>query len=77
MAQDSPVTNNCNLVEPHGSFGTRYNPEASSAPRYIYVSPSKWIDKLFPKEDNILYVYGKSDDGDDIEPRVLFPILPI
>lgn len=77
MAQDIPVTNNCNLITPHGSFGTRFDPSASAAPRYISVSPSPWLGKLFLKEDEILYKYNLSDDGDEVEPSVLYPILPI
>lgn len=58
MAQDIPVSNNCNLIIPHGSFGTRFDPLASAAPRYISVSPSPWLGKLFSKDDEILYKYN-------------------
>jgi len=71
------VSNNCNLIEPHGSFGTRYNPDASSSPRYIDVSPSKYLGKLFKKDDELLYKYNRSDNGDEIEPMILYPIIPL
>lgn len=35
------------------------------------------MDKLFNKDDELLYRYNLSDDGEEIEPMILYPIVPL
>lgn len=62
LAQDFTGTNNCNLLQPEGSFGNRFDPAAIGSPRYVYVLPSKWLHKLFNDNDKLIYKYRLSDD---------------
>jgi len=76
LAQDFAGANNCNLLEPLGGFGIRYNPRNAS-PRYIYTKGSKWLSLLFDKNEKLIYEYNLSDDGAPIEPKRLFPLVPL
>lgn len=76
MAQNFAGTNNCNLLEPLGAFGVRFNPR-SAASRYIYTKGSKWIKTLFDENEKLIYEYNLSDDGQMIEPKRLFPLVPL
>lgn len=75
MAANYLGTNNMNLLEPSGNFGTRFTPEAS-APRYIYTYKSKYFDYLFNKDDNDILV-KQTFEGHKIEPKFYLPILPL
>ena len=68
-------TNNMNMLEPAGNFGTRFTPEAS-APRYIYTHKSKYFDYLFNKDDNEILI-KQTFEGHKIEPKFYLPSLPM
>lgn len=68
-------TNNMNMLEPAGNFGTRFTPEAS-APRYIYTHKSKYFDYLFNKDDTEILI-KQTFEGHKIEPKFYLPSLPM
>ena len=77
LAQNFPGSNNCNLLVPKGQFGKRDNPQGVSAYRYLHTAGSQWLSVLYKKDDELLYKYRLSDNGEDIEPERLYPIIPI
>ncbi|KAJ3203013.1 DNA topoisomerase 2 [Entophlyctis luteolus] len=77
MAQNFIGSNNLNLLEPRGQFGTRLQGGKDSAsPRYIFTSLNPLARILFHPEDDALLNY-LNDDGLDIEPEWYIPILPM
>jgi len=77
MAQDFVGSNNINLLDPVGQFGTRMMGGKDSAqPRYIHTKMMPITNQLFNKLDEPLYTYNK-DDGVNIEPKYYVPILPM
>jgi len=77
MAQNFVGTNNINLLEPNGQFGTRIMGGSDSAsPRYIHTELNKIVDKLYPKKDLPLLSYNE-DDGLIVEPKYYVPIIPL
>jgi DNA topoisomerase II len=77
MAQDYVGSNNINLLDPIGQFGTRIMGGKDSAqPRYIHTKLCGITHKLFNKLDNSVYNYN-NDDGISIEPIYYVPILPM
>ncbi|EFH59729.1 hypothetical protein ARALYDRAFT_898932 [Arabidopsis lyrata subsp. lyrata] len=76
MAQDYVGSNNINLLQPNGQFGTRNSggKDAASA-RYIFTILSPVTRILFPKDDHILLDY-LNEDGQSIEPTWYMPIIP-
>ncbi|XP_031273762.1 DNA topoisomerase 2 [Pistacia vera] len=77
MAQDFVGSNNINLLQPNGQFGTRNQggKDAASA-RYIYTRLSPITRFLFPKDDDRLLEY-LNEDGQTIEPTWYMPIIPM
>lgn len=75
MAQNFPGSNNVNLLEPLGQFGTRMVNSASS-PRYISTKLNDNFNKLFEKEDFDILT-GLVDEGQVVEPAFLLPKLPL
>jgi DNA topoisomerase-2 len=76
MAQDFVGSNNLNLLEPRGQFGTRLAGGTDAAsPRYIFTQLSPVTRLLFPEEDDVLLDYLE-DDGQMIEPAYYCPIIP-
>ena len=77
MAQNFVGSNNVNLLEPRGQFGSRLQggKDAASA-RYIFTRLSPLARKIFPKADDALLAY-MTDDGQSIEPEWYMPILPL
>ena len=77
MAQIYVGTNNINLLNPNGQFGSRCQggQDASSA-RYIFTLLSKLTKLIFKEEDNIILNY-QDDDGQQIEPEYYIPIIPM
>lgn len=68
-------SNNINILEPDGNFGTRFIKDAS-APRYIYTYLSDIAKYIFKKEDEpILEI--QSFEGELIEPKNYLPIIPM
>lgn len=77
MAQNFVGSNNVNLLEPNGQFGTRLQggKDAASA-RYVFTSLSPFARLLFRTEDDALLKY-LADDGQSIEPEWYLPVLPL
>jgi DNA topoisomerase-2 len=77
MAQNFVGSNNMNLLEPCGQFGTRIlNGNDASSPRYIFTHLSKNSEQLFNSQDFPLLEY-LNDDGQSIEPKFYVPTLPL
>jgi len=77
MAQDFVGSNNINLFEPIGQFGSRIlGGKDSAQPRYIHTALSKYTSKIYNKLDNPLYKYI-NDDGLSVEPVYYVPIIPV
>jgi DNA topoisomerase-2 len=69
MAQNFWGTNNINMLEPDGQFGSRNNGrEGHGAARYIHTMLNPIVSALFPKPDRDL-CERKTNDGNVIEPR--------
>ncbi len=77
LANDYTGSNNINLLEPCGQFGTRLmGGKDASQTRYIFTKLTKEARKLFdPKDDDILNYLD--DDGRSIEPDFYMPTLPM
>jgi len=77
LAQDFVGTNNLNLFEPIGMFGTRlHGREVHASARYINTKLSPLVPYIFVKEDLDL-VPQQFEEGNEIEPRMLLPIFPL
>jgi DNA topoisomerase-2 len=77
MAQNFVGTNNINLMQPIGQFGTRIQGGSDSAsPRYIHTLLTEMARKIFRQEDNPI-LHRLEDDGKPIEPEYYIPILPM
>ncbi|KCV68037.1 DNA topoisomerase II, partial [Fonticula alba] len=77
MAQDYVGSNNVNLLEPRGMFGTRLNGGKDAAsPRYIFTVLAPAARLIFHEADDALLHYLE-DDGTRIEPRWYVPVLPM
>ncbi|KAJ1598558.1 hypothetical protein NDA14_003520 [Ustilago hordei] len=76
LAQNFVGSNNVNLLEPRGQFGTRLlgGKDAASA-RYIFTALPKITRALFPQNDDALLEY-LDDDGQSIEPQWYMPVVP-
>ena len=77
MAQRFVGSNNINLLQPNGQFGTRImggNDAASS--RYIHTELNKITNLLYPSSDFPILTYNE-DDGIMVEPKYYVPILPM
>lgn len=75
LAQDFPGSNNMNIFEPIGQFGSILSSEAS-AHRYIYTKPSSNLRKLFSESDDLI-LESQTVDGDKVEPVNYLPIIPL
>ena len=77
MAQDYVGSNNIELLDPKGQFGTRLeNGKDSASPRYIFTNLSELAFHIFNPLDSPLLDYNE-DDGMKIEPIWYIPILPL
>ncbi|KAI8620983.1 DNA topoisomerase [Chytriomyces sp. MP71] len=77
MAQNFVGSNNLNMLEPRGQFGTRLQGGKDAAsPRYIFTTLNPLARIVFHPEDDTLLKY-LNDDGQDIEPEWYIPILPV
>ena len=77
MAQNYVGSNNMNLLNPNGQFGTRIiGGKDAASPRYIFTNLSNHGLAMFHKHDDPLYEY-LDDDGFKIEPRYFVPTLPL
>lgn len=77
MAQDYVGSNNLNLLQPEGQFGTRIeNGDDAAADRYIHTYLSDFTQHVFNKNDTMLYKYN-DNNGKPIEPVMFVPVLPM
>lgn len=77
LAQDFVGSNNINLFQPNGQFGTRLLGGADSASeRYICTKLSNITRDIFSKEDDDILDY-LDDDGKLVEPRFYVPAIPM
>ena len=76
MAQDFVGSNNINLFEPAGNFGSRKDPKASASPRYIFTHLTDVTRLIYRKEDDEILNY-LDEDGEQIEPDFYLPIIPM
>jgi DNA topoisomerase-2 len=75
MAQTFPGTNNINLFEPIGQFGSRISPRPSAS-RYIYTKPTPYLRTIIRKEDDGILV-PRTEEGYEYEPINYFPTIPL
>jgi DNA topoisomerase-2 len=76
MAQTFVGSNNINLLEPNGQFGTRlHGGDDSASERYIFTMLNPMTRTLFPEADDAVLSY-LNDDGTIVEPEFYAPILP-
>jgi DNA topoisomerase-2 len=76
MAQDYVGSNNINVLQPLGQFGTRLqNGQDHASERYIFTALSGITRKLFKELDEPVLDY-LNEDGYSIEPQFYMPILP-
>jgi DNA topoisomerase-2 len=77
MAQNFVGSNNINLLQPNGQFGTRIMGGSDSASaRYIHTQLNPLTDHIFPSKDFPLLDYV-DDDGLLVEPKWYCPIIPM
>uniref|UniRef100_A0A1A9WKD3 DNA topoisomerase 2 n=1 Tax=Glossina brevipalpis TaxID=37001 RepID=A0A1A9WKD3_9MUSC len=77
LAQNYVGSNNINLLEPRGQFGTRLTGGKDSASaRYIFTIMSPLARLIFHPSDDPLLNY-EVDDGQKIEPQWYIPIIPM
>ncbi|XP_042362205.1 DNA topoisomerase 2-beta isoform X1 [Plectropomus leopardus] len=77
LAQNFVGSNNVNILQPLGQFGTRINGGKDAAsPRYIFTMLSPLAKLLFPAGDSNLlkFLY---DDNQKVEPEWYIPIIPM
>uniref|UniRef100_A0A8C5WCS0 DNA topoisomerase 2 n=1 Tax=Leptobrachium leishanense TaxID=445787 RepID=A0A8C5WCS0_9ANUR len=77
LAQSFVGSNNVNLLQPIGQFGTRlHGGKDAASPRYIFTMLSPLARLLFPSaDDNLLkFLY---DDNQRVEPEWYIPIIPM
>ena len=76
MAQNFVGSNNINVLEPCGQFGTRLaGGDDSASERYIFTYLNPLTRALFPELDDPILDY-LNDDGTIVEPEFYVPILP-
>ena len=68
-------SNNINLLEPDGNFGTRFVRDPSAS-RYIYTYLSDIAKYIFRKEDEPI-LQEQTFEGQVIEPKYYYPIIPM
>lgn len=76
MAQNFVGSNNVNLLEPNGQFGTRLQGgDDSASERYIFTQLNSLTRAIFPEADDAVLTY-LDDDGTMVEPEFYCPIIP-
>lgn len=77
MAQNYIGSNNLNLLNPNGQFGTRrMGGKNSASARYIFTQLNELTPKIFRSEDTVTYKFN-IEDGEQYEPITYSPIIPI
>ncbi|XP_013863574.1 DNA topoisomerase 2-alpha [Austrofundulus limnaeus] len=76
LAQNFVGSNNLNMLQPLGQFGTRlHGGKDSASPRYIFTMLSPLARLVFPPVDDNLLKYN-FDDNQRVEPEWYMPIIP-
>ena len=76
MAQNFVGSNNVNLLEPQGQFGSRlHGGDDSASERYIFTQLNPLTRAIFPEADDAVLTY-LNDDGTMVEPEFYCPIIP-
>ena len=76
MAQTYVGSNNINLLEPNGQFGSRLQGgDDSASERYIFTLLNPLTRYIFPEADDAILNYV-DDDGTIVEPEHYIPIIP-
>lgn len=77
LAQNFVGSNNLNVLDPNGQFGTRLQggKDAASA-RYIFTNVAQITRTVFHADDDNILQY-LNDDGQSIEPNWYIPVLPM
>jgi DNA topoisomerase-2 len=77
LAQNFVGSNNVNLLEPSGQFGTRLmGGKDSASPRYIFTRLAEKTRRIFDQRDEPVLKYV-SEDGQNVEPVYYLPIVPM
>jgi DNA topoisomerase II len=77
MAQNFVGSNNINLLEPNGQYGTRLKGGSDSASeRYIFTQLNRLTRLIFRQEDDAVLSYI-NDDGQMVEPVFYAPAIPM
>ena len=77
MAQNFVGSNNINLLEPNGQFGTRIKGGGDSASeRYIFTQLNRLTRLIYRQEDDAVLSYI-DDDGQMVEPVYYAPAIPM
>ena len=77
LAQNYVGSNNINLLQPIGQFGTRLaGGKDSASPRYIFTQMSPLARMIFNENDDAI-LNTLTDDNQKIEPEFYMPILPM
>ena len=77
MAQNFVGSNNINLFEPNGQFGTRLSAGRDSASeRYIFTQLNAITRLIYRAEDDAILEY-LDDDGQLVEPTFYAPVVPM
>lgn len=81
MAQNFVGSNNINLLQPDGAFGSRRKGgDDSASPRYIFTKLNNLTKLIFKEEDEAVLIKQYEDDNEnnhEIEPEYYCPILPL
>lgn len=78
LAQDFVGSNNVNLLQPVGQFGTRLAGGSDHAsPRYINTHLTPAARAMFVAADEPVLKRAKDDDGNPVEPKHYVPVLPM
>jgi DNA topoisomerase-2 len=77
LAQTFVGSNNVNLLEPSGQFGTRLmGGKDAASPRYIFTRLAEKTRRIFDQRDDPVLKYV-SEDGQNVEPTYYLPIVPM
>jgi len=77
MAQNFVGSNNLNLLNPNGNFGTRrLGGKDASSSRYIFTQLNDVTKNIYKQDDESILVHNY-EDGIPIEPTVYYPIIPM
>ena len=77
MAQNFVGSNNINLLQPEGQFGSRIlGGKDAASPRYIFTRLTEITNIIFNKYDSYVLEY-LTEEGQQIEPLFYIPIIPM